>query len=47
MKMKAIVAKNLNGTTPEISFQDGIPSMAPTEGNYRLLKIIDQTTKNI
>ncbi len=40
-KMKAIVANNLNGTRATISFRDGIPSMAPTEGNNRLLAIID------
>ncbi len=44
-KMKAIVAKNLNGSKAEISFQDGIPSMEPTEGNNRVLKLIDQTTQ--
>ena len=44
-KMKNIVAKNLNGTNATIQFQDGIPSMAPTEGNNGVLKIIDQTTK--
>lgn len=44
-KMRAIVAQNLNGSKATISFQDGIPAMEPTEGNNRILKIIDQTTK--
>lgn len=44
-KMRAIVAQNLNGSKAEISFQDGIPSMEPTEGNNRILKVIDQTTQ--
>ena len=43
-KMKAIVAQSLNGTKSEILFRDGIPSMEPTEGNNRLLKIIDETS---
>ena len=46
-KMRIIVAKNLNGTKADIRFIDGIPSMEPTEGNNRLLKIIDQTTQDI
>jgi glutamate carboxypeptidase len=40
-KMRAIVARNLTGTKATISFQDGIPSMEPTEGNNNVLKIID------
>ena len=42
--MKGIVAKNLKGTTSKITFYDGIPSMAPTEGNNRLLSIINQVS---
>lgn len=40
-KMKAIVANNLNGTKATIGFSDGIPGMAPTEGNNRLLAVVD------
>ncbi len=40
-KMRAIVAQSLNGSNAEISFQDGIPSMEPTEGNNNLLKVVD------
>ena len=46
-KMRVIVANNLNGSKADIRFRDGIPSMEPTEGNNRLLKIIDQTTQDI
>jgi len=46
-KMKAIVAKSLNGTKSDIAFLDGIPSMEPTEGNNRLLKIIDTLTQDM
>lgn len=44
-KMRAIVAANLNGTTATISFTDGIPGMAPTEGNNRILKVIDNVSQ--
>jgi glutamate carboxypeptidase len=46
-KMRAIAARNLTGTRANIHFQDGIPSMEPTAGNNRLLKILDQATKDI
>ncbi len=44
-KMTVIVSKNLPGTKANISFQDGIPSMEPTEGNNRLLASIDQVSQ--
>lgn len=40
-KMKAIVAQNLAQTSAKISFVDGIPSMAPTEGNNQVLSVIN------
>ncbi|MES2329087.1 MAG: M20/M25/M40 family metallo-hydrolase [Bacteroidota bacterium] len=40
-KMRAIVAQNLNGSKAEISFQDGIPAMEPTEGNNKLMLVVD------
>ncbi len=43
-KMKAIVAQNLNRTSAEITFKDGIPSMAPTEENYALAEILNQVS---
>jgi glutamate carboxypeptidase len=43
-KMSEIVAKNLNQTQAEIIFTDGIPSMAPTEGNYALAEILNQVS---
>ncbi len=46
-KMKAIVANNLNGTKATISFSDGIPGMAPKEGNNRLLAIIDSISQDM
>jgi glutamate carboxypeptidase len=41
VKMKAIVAQNLAQTSAKIRFMDGIPSMAPTEGNNQVLSVIN------
>lgn len=46
-KMSAIVADNLAGTKATIKFTDGIPSMAPTEGNDKLLEVISGVTKDM
>lgn len=43
-KMSEIVAKNLNQTSAEITFKDGIPSMAPSVGNYALAEILNQVS---
>ena len=43
-KMREIVAKNLAQTSASISFFDGIPSMEPTPGNYRLMATLDSVT---
>ena len=40
-KMKAIVAKHLPQTGAEISFEDKYPSMAATNGNQALLKVLN------
>jgi len=40
-KMKAIVAKNLPNTTAKITFDLEYPAMAPTPGNYAVLKVLD------
>ncbi len=45
--MREIVAKNLPGTKASITFYDGIPSMAPTEGNNRVLEVISQVSKDL
>lgn len=46
-KMKSIVANHLPGTKAKITFYDGIPSMAPTEGNNRLLSLISQISTDL
>ena len=38
-KMREIVAANLPRTSGKITFEDGIPAMAPTEGNYATILI--------
>ncbi|EAZ81335.1 M20/M25/M40 family metallo-hydrolase [Algoriphagus machipongonensis] len=46
-KMKKIVAKNLNQTDAEIIFEDGLPSMIPTEGNYALAEQLNQLSQDM
>ncbi|MDE3144109.1 MAG: M20/M25/M40 family metallo-hydrolase [Bacteroidota bacterium] len=46
-KMQEIVSHSLNGTKAEIKFSDGIPAMEPTDGNNKLLKILDKATKDM
>lgn len=46
-KMRAVVAASLPKTAATISFTDGMPSMAPTEGNRALLATLDQVSKDI
>ena len=46
-KMRYIVSQSLNGTNSTISFTDGLPAMEPTEGNYRLVKYLDDITKDM
>jgi glutamate carboxypeptidase len=46
-KMRAIVAKSLPKTSSTISFTDGMPSMAPTEGNRSLLKMLDGVSHDL
>ncbi len=47
LKMSEIVSNHLPGTKAEIVFTDGIPSMAPTEGNNRLLQVVNQTSQDM
>ena len=45
--MQAIVDNSLTGTKATIHFEDGIPSMAPTEGNNKVLDVISSVTKDM
>jgi glutamate carboxypeptidase len=46
-KMQAIVDQSLAGTKATIEFQDGIPSMAPTDGNNKVLEVISGVTQSM
>ena len=46
-KMQAIVDQSLPGTKASIQFEDGIPSMAPTEGNNKVLEVISGVSKDM
>lgn len=46
-RMREIVAKSLAGTKATITFEDGIPAMTPVEGNYALLKQLDQVSRDL
>lgn len=41
-KMQAIVDRHLNQTDAEIIFEDGLPSMVPTEGNMALAESLNK-----
>jgi glutamate carboxypeptidase len=47
VKMKEIVAQNLAQTSAKISFVDGIPSMAPTDGNNQVLSVINSISMDM
>ena len=46
-KMRTIVAASLPRTSAKISFEDGIPAMAPTEGNYAILNQLSQVSQDL
>jgi glutamate carboxypeptidase len=46
-KMREIVSKNLPLTDATISFEDGIPSMPPTDGNYKLLGELNKVSVDL
>ena len=46
-KMRAIVAASLPRTSSRINFDDGIPAMAPTPGNYELLNQLSQVSQDL
>jgi len=45
--MRAIVAANLPRTTATISFGEGYPPLAPTDGNYQLLGYFDRVSEDL
>ncbi len=45
--MKAIVGNHRPQTTAEITFGEGYPPLAPTEGNFKLLSYFNQVSKDL
>src|SRR5262249_54273452 len=46
-RMRKIVELNLPKTSAKIEFADGYPGMAPTAGNMKLLKLLDQASRDL
>jgi glutamate carboxypeptidase len=46
-KMREIVARHLPQTGAQITFQDRYPAMAPTEGNYEVLRQLDRVSRDL
>lgn len=46
-KMAFVASQSLPGTSAEITFDDGYPPLAPTEGNYRLLSLFDEVSRDL
>jgi glutamate carboxypeptidase len=46
-RMRAIVAQHLPGTGAEISFKEGYPAMAPTEGSRSLLTALNGVNRDL
>ncbi|MFI5310350.1 MAG: M20/M25/M40 family metallo-hydrolase [Gemmatimonadales bacterium] len=45
--MREIVGRHLPQTSAEITFDDGYPPMAPTDGNRRLLAMYDKASRDL
>jgi len=46
-RMREIVADHLPGASASITFQDRYPPMAPTDGNRKLLAMLDQVSRDL
>lgn len=46
-QMRAVVAEHLPRSHAEITFDDGYPPLAPTDGNRRLLNILDGVSQDL
>lgn len=47
IQMREIVAGHLPQTSAEIVFEDGYPAMEPKPGNYELLELFDQVSRDL
>jgi glutamate carboxypeptidase len=45
--MNAIAAASLSHTTSKLTFDDGYPPLAPTEGNKKLLAVYDKVSRDL
>jgi glutamate carboxypeptidase len=45
--MQEIVSRHLPMTEATITFDEGYPPLAPTDGNYELLKLFDKTSRDL
>jgi glutamate carboxypeptidase len=46
-RMRAIVARSLPRASAKITFQDGYPAMTPAQGNFALLKQLNQVSQDL
>jgi glutamate carboxypeptidase len=46
-EMTSIASHSLPHTTSQITFDDGYPPLAPTDGNRRLLSIYDKVSRDL
>ncbi len=46
-RMAFITVQNLPGTSATVTFDDGYPPLAPTAGNYRMLELFDQVSRDL
>lgn len=46
-RMQEIVARHLPHSSAEINFDDGYPPLSPTDGNRRLLEMLDQSSRDL
>jgi glutamate carboxypeptidase len=46
-KMRAIVARHLTGAKATITFKDEYPAMAPTEGNRKVLALLNEVNRDL
>lgn len=46
-RMRDIVSQHLPGTSAEITFTEGYPPLAPTDGNRRLLSLYDEASRDL
>ena len=47
MRMRAIVARHLPGTSATIEFVDSYPPMGPSQANYDLLARLDEVSRDL